>query len=93
MPPFPVWFSGRADVQTFLNEQIFKMFAPFHVKLVPVRASGSPAFAVYQMDPQGVYRAAALHVLTIADGQISEINDYLTFDGQLFARFGLELVV
>jgi RNA polymerase sigma-70 factor (ECF subfamily) len=93
MPPLPVWFGGRTDVQTFIEDGLFKMFDPFHVRLIPVRANGSPAFAVYQMDQQGSYRAAALHVLTIEDGLISEINDFLTFDGQLFSKFGLPLMV
>jgi RNA polymerase sigma-70 factor (ECF subfamily) len=93
MPPLPVWFSGRLNVQTFLEENLFKMFDPFRVRLIPVRANGSPAFAVYQMDSQGAYRAAALHVLTVEDGWISEINDFLTFDGQLFSKFGLPLMV
>jgi RNA polymerase sigma-70 factor (ECF subfamily) len=93
MPPLPIWFSGRVDVQTFLEGNLFKMFDPFRVRLVPVRANGSPAFAVYQMDPQGTYRAAALHILTIEHGWISEVNDFLTFDGQLFSKFGLPLMV
>lgn len=93
MPPLPVWFGGRADVQTFLEGGLFKMFDPFRVRLIPVRLNGSPAFAVYQMDPQGIYRAAALHILTIENGSISEINDFLTFDGQLFSKFGLPLMV
>jgi RNA polymerase sigma-70 factor (ECF subfamily) len=69
------------------------MFEPFRVRLLPVRLNGSPAFAVYQMDAQGTYRAAALHILTIEHGAISEINDFLTFDGQLFSKLGLPLVV
>lgn len=93
MPPLPVWFSGRADIKTFLDGYLFKSRNPFKVKLVAVRANGSPAFATYQMDEQGIYRAAALQILTIESGHIAEINDYLTFDGQLFSRFHLELVV
>ena len=93
MPPVPVWFGGRVDVQTFLEGGLFKMFDPFRVRLVPVRFNGSPAFAVYQMDAQGTYRAAALHILTVETGSISEINDFLTFDGQLFSKFGLPLMV
>ena len=93
MPPLPVWFGGRADVQTFLEGGLFKMYDPFRVRLVPVRANGSPAFAVYQMDKEGVYRAAALHILTVENGLISEINDFLTFDGQLFSKFRLPLMV
>ena len=93
MPPLPVWFGGRVDVQTFLEGSLFKMFDPFRVRLVPVRANGSPAFAVYQMGEESVYRAAALHILTIENGMISEINDFLTFDGQLFSQFGLPLMI
>ena len=93
MPPLPVWFGGRADIQAFLEGQLFSRFKPFRVQLKEVRANGSPAFAAYQMDATGTYRAAALHVLTVEDGEISEINDFLTFDGQLFIKFGLPLVV
>jgi len=93
MPPIPVWFGGRPDVKAFLDRFLFQGPVPFHVTLRTVRANGSPAFAVYQMDSSGVYRAAALHVLTIENGDISEINDFLTFDSQLFIKFGLPLVV
>ncbi len=92
MPPLPVWYGGRADIQSFLDSYLFKSYHPFRVKLVPMRANGSPAFAVYQMDEENIYRAAALHILTIENGQISEINDYLTFDGKLFTKLGLPLV-
>jgi hypothetical protein len=34
-----------------------------------------------------------LHILTIENGWISEINDYLSFDGELFLKLGLPLVV
>jgi len=93
MPPLPVWFGGHEDVRTFLDGFLFHGPMPFKVTLREVRANGSPAFAVYQMDSGGVYRAAALHILTIEDGEISEINDFLTFDGQLFVKLGLPLVV
>jgi len=93
MPPLPVWFGGHAAVKQFLDGFLFQSMSPFKVKLETVRANGSPAFAVYQMDKDGIYRAAALHILTIEDGLITEINDYLTFDGQLFSRFHLDLVV
>jgi RNA polymerase sigma-70 factor, ECF subfamily len=93
MPPLPVWFGGRDDVRLFVEGKLFKMFDVFRVRLISVRANGSPAFAVYQMDPSGIYRAAALHILTIEDDLISEINDFLTLDGQLFSKFGLPLMV
>jgi RNA polymerase sigma-70 factor, ECF subfamily len=93
MPPLPVWFGGHADVKTFLDGFLFQSRSPFKVRLEPIRANGSPAFAIYQMDSEGVHRAAAIHILTIEDGLITEINDFLTFDGQLFQRFGLPLMV
>ena len=93
MPPLPVWFGDHADVKTFLDTYLFRSAHPFKVRLEPLRANGVPAFAVYQMDTEGVYRAAAIHILTIENGQITEINDYLSFDGQLFIKFGLPLLV
>ena len=93
MPPIPVWFSGRADVRTFLDGFLFRSQAPFNVRLEALRANGSPAFAIYQMDREGVYRAAAIHILTVQNGLITEINDFLSFDGRLFSRFHLDLVV
>jgi len=93
MPPFPVWFGGQADVKSFLDGYLFKSVSPFRVRLEALRANGCPAFAVYQMDSSGIYRAAALHVLIIRDGAINEINDFLTFDGKLFTSFGLPLTV
>src|SRR5258706_3850042 len=93
MPPLPVWFGGHADIRTFLDGFLFKSMNPFKVRLEPLHLNGSPAYAVYQIDQQGIYHAAALHILTIENGQISEINDYLTFDGQLFSKLGLPLVV
>jgi len=93
MPPLPVWFSGRADIRTFLDGFLFRSRDPFNVRLEALRANGSPAFAIYQMDREGVYRAAAIHILTIENGLITEINDFLSFDGKLFSRFHLDLVV
>jgi len=93
MPPIPVWFGGVADVKMFLDGYLFKGPEVRRMKLTPARVNGSPAFIIYHLDESGVYRAEALHVLTIENGQISEINDYLSFDGQLFAKLGLPLVV
>jgi RNA polymerase sigma-70 factor (ECF subfamily) len=93
MPPLPVWYGGQADIRAFLEDQLFRSMSPFKVRLEAIRANGSPAFAVYQMDSTGTYRAAALQILTIENGEICEINDFLTFDGQLFPKFGLPLMV
>ena len=93
MPPLPVWFGGVTDVKMFLDGYLFKDPEKMRLKLVPVQLNGSPSFAVYQLDESGIYRAAALNILTIENGEIAEINDYLSFDGQLFSKLGLPLMV
>jgi len=89
MPPIPVWFRGLADIRKFLDGFLFNRSNAFRFHLLPARASGSPAFGVYQMDANGIYRPAALHILTIHAGQISQIDDFLNFDERLFSKFGL----
>lgn len=93
MPPIPIWFGGVADVRMFLDDYLFKGQEMGRMKLMPAQINGSPAFIVYRLDESGIYRAEALQVLTIENGQINEINDYLSFDGRLFTRLGLPLVV
>lgn len=58
-------------------------------RLVATRANGGPAFASYQRDAAGVYRPGALILLTVAEGQITEIHDFLAMDDRLFTRFNL----
>ncbi len=93
MPPIPVWFGGRLDVKAFLDGYLFKRAGTARLKLMPARVNSSPSFIVYRLDESGIQRAEALHILTIEKGEISEINDYLSFDGQLFSKLGLPLVV
>jgi RNA polymerase sigma-70 factor, ECF subfamily len=89
MPPIPVWFRGHADIRQFLDGFLFNRLNAFRFHLLPAPASGSTAFGVYQMDAGGIYRPAALHILTIRAGQISQIDDFLNFDERLFSKFGL----
>ena len=93
MPPIPVWFSGRIDVKAFLDGYLFRGPNGKRLKLMPAQINGLPSFVAYGRDESGVYRAEALHILTIENGEISEINDYLSFDGELFLKLGLPLVV
>jgi RNA polymerase sigma-70 factor, ECF subfamily len=93
MPPLPAWYLGRAAIQLFLDTLLFSGQAYGRFHLTPTHANGCPAFALYQRDDAGRYRSAALHVLTIAQGQIAQIDDFLALDDRLFSRFGLPLVV
>jgi RNA polymerase sigma-70 factor (ECF subfamily) len=93
MPPLPVWFGGVADVKSFLDGYLFKGPEVRRMKLMPAQINGSPAFIAYHMDEFGVYHAQALQILTIENDAITEINDYLSFDGQLLMKLGLPLTV
>lgn len=83
MPPYQLWLDGRTDI------------ARWHLGpgagcsgsvLVPVRASGSAAFAHYRPSPTG-HRPFAIQVLELTDRRISKITYFL--DTDLFQRFGL----
>ncbi len=89
MPPLPAWYEGRAAIRTFLRQHLFAGDAALRFRLVPTRANGCPAFAVYTRDTAGIYRAGALQVLIIVGDRIAAIHDFLALDDRLFARFNL----
>jgi RNA polymerase sigma-70 factor (ECF subfamily) len=91
MPPSPAWYQGRPAIRKFLETHLFTAAASGRFRLTPVQANGCPAFAIYQLDEAGAYRANAVSVLDGGGGQISRLDSFLTFDGKLFARFGLPL--
>jgi RNA polymerase sigma-70 factor, ECF subfamily len=90
MPPLLTWFAGRADVARFLAAApVFA--APGRLKLVPVGANGQPAFAAYQREPDGAYRAYAVTVPTVTTTGIVRIVTF--FDPGLFGSFGLPAAI
>jgi len=89
MPPLPLWYQGRAAIRWFFETQLFAGEAAGRFRLVATSANGSPAFATYRGDAEGIYRLGTLQVLTIAAGQVAEIHDFLTLAGQPFAGFDL----
>ena len=95
MPPVPAWYQGRAAVGAFLDRAVFgpTRAAGGQLRLVPTRANNAPAFVVYQPSPLGQYQAVAVQVLTVVDGLVAEIHDFLSDDGRLAARFGLPVSV
>jgi RNA polymerase sigma-70 factor (ECF subfamily) len=93
MPPLPLWYQGRTAIRWFLEEHLFTADAQGRFRLVATRANGCPAFGVYQRDDTGAYRPAALHLLTVAGGQIAAIHDFLGAGVDSFARFGLPLAL
>jgi RNA polymerase sigma-70 factor, ECF subfamily len=87
MPPAPTWFAGRAAVLGFYAARALDV--PGRFRMVPAMANGQPAFAVYQRERDGVYRADAVTVPTLTTTGIARI---VTFRNPgLFALFGLPM--
>jgi RNA polymerase sigma-70 factor, ECF subfamily len=81
MPPTPSWYRGRTAVIAFFTA-LFARYGPDALRLVPTRANGAPAFAVYERG-----QALAVKVLDLDGGVIAEITGFA--DPSLFARFDL----
>ena len=86
MPPFELWLRGATDIRDWLIAHD----ALRDHRLVPIRANGAPAAAVYvPAAPGGTPTAFAIHVVDVVDGRISAIRSFI--DSGLFALFGLPL--
>jgi RNA polymerase sigma-70 factor (ECF subfamily) len=72
MPPLPTWFAGRDLVLAFLGARVLGQPGAF--RLIPTAANGQPALAGYLRDHEGVYRAHAVQVLTLA-GSRGEVRE------------------
>src|SRR5437016_11555043 len=69
MPPYALWFRGRAPVRSWL---LGRGAACRGSRLVPAAACGSPAFGQYKPDGSlGVFRPWALVVLELSGEQIA----------------------
>jgi len=86
MPPEPYEYQGGQAIATFLQDRAARRGA--HLRLVPTRANGQPAFGCYLPDAQApIARAYGLMVLTLSDDSISAITWF--GERSLVPRFGL----
>ena len=85
MPPMLTWFAGREDRAALPGHEAFG--APGQFRMVPAMANGQPAFAAYERDADGVYRAHAVLVLTVTAAGIARIVIFLS--PALLGVFGL----
>jgi RNA polymerase sigma-70 factor (ECF subfamily) len=69
----------------FLQAQVLR--EPGRFRLLPTTANGQPAFAAYQRESDGVYRAHGIMVLTIAASLVARTTMFM--DPALLATFGL----
>jgi RNA polymerase sigma-70 factor (TIGR02960 family) len=85
MPPAPHEYRGRTDIARFLRASAAWRGAR-HLRLVPTRANGQPAFGCYL--PSGeVALATGILVLTVGPDGITAITRFL--DPRLHQRFAL----
>jgi RNA polymerase sigma-70 factor, ECF subfamily len=84
MPPLPDFFRGHDEIRAFLRSGPM----PYRWRFRPCRANGQLAFANYMWrDDEEAFVFAALEVLTIEKGLVSEVVAFLSWD--LWAVFGL----
>jgi RNA polymerase sigma-70 factor (TIGR02960 family) len=84
MPPEPYQFLGPQAIVGYLRQH----FRDQEFRLIPTRANGQPAMAVYLRDPiAAIWRASSLVVLTLHGDRISMITRF--GERAVFARFGL----
>lgn len=93
MPPSPSWYQGRVAIGKFSSITFFGdggMFpgkAKNRWRLLPTRANGTFAFALYQRDEKNQYQAFGLQVLEYKGDELSQIMNFI--DPLLPSRFGL----
>jgi RNA polymerase sigma-70 factor (ECF subfamily) len=87
MPPFTSWFRGARNIARLISTHC-PAEGPGDQLLVPIKANGQPAFAVYMRDPaENVHRAFQIQVLTLTAAGI--IHAVAFFDTTLFETFAL----
>jgi RNA polymerase sigma-70 factor (ECF subfamily) len=90
MPPWTLWLAGRPAVMAALTES-WDPRSPDHVgrfRMLAIGANGHPAAAAYVRAPgDDTYRAFAIGVVRIEDGQIAEMVAF--HDPALFPAFDL----
>jgi RNA polymerase sigma-70 factor (TIGR02960 family) len=85
MPPVPLEYQGKDLARRFFATVAFREGRRY--RLVPTRANGQPAFAVYMRDPvTNLARAFGIFVVTLAGDRVSAIT---RFDNAVLPRFGL----
>ena len=92
MPPSPSWYQGHDAISKFSAATIFADDGMFpgkalnRWKLLPTRANGSPAFAIYQRDEKDEYQAFGLIALVLEEDKLSQIISFI--DPSLLPLFG-----
>jgi len=86
MPPFTCWYQGAENIARLVDMQC-PARGPGDMRLVPTMANGQPAFGLYMLGEDDVYRPFNLPVLTLRGDRVAHVACF--FDLRLFATFGL----
>jgi RNA polymerase sigma-70 factor, ECF subfamily len=86
MPPLSTWYRGRDTIGAFLKER--PLSGKIGWRIIPTRANGQPAFALYNWDDEGqAFAPHGIAVLTLDGHRIDEITIFL--NPETLTRFGL----
>jgi RNA polymerase sigma-70 factor (ECF subfamily) len=86
MPPWRHWYRGRDAIRNFFGT-VWPRYGRF--RLLPTRANGQPAFALYVEGKEGGWRAHSLQILENDGELISGLTLFMRpFGPTLFAAFG-----
>ena len=89
MPPAPGWFAGRDAIVTWFSNSPFVFGEPTRrMRMLPTRANGLPALAVYTAVGEAErFEAYGIMVLRVEAGGVAEIVAFV--DGTLHQHVGL----
>ncbi|MDX6433120.1 MAG: polymerase sigma-70 factor, subfamily [Streptosporangiaceae bacterium] len=85
MPPIPAWFAGREAIGRLVESRWSP--DPGGSLLVPTRANGQPAFALFTRRDDGIHHAHSIQVLTITKLGVARVVAFHHLG--LFTTFGL----
>jgi RNA polymerase sigma-70 factor (ECF subfamily) len=85
MPPYDSWYQGPKTIGSLIHVQCPAQ-GPGDMRLIPVRANGQPAAAMYMFDGDK-HVPFQLHVVDFTPDGVSHVVAFL--DTSLFAKFGL----
>ena len=93
MPPSPTWYRGRSAIGIFAATTVLAEAGPFRGqaagrwRLLPTRANGQPAAAVYIRGEGAEWLPFGIHVLEAEGSGLRRVTCFITPD--LVRRFGL----
>lgn len=85
MPPFTGWYQGAENIGRLIATQC--PGGPRDMRMVPTRANGQAAFALYMRGDGGSFWPFQLQVLTLGPEGVCHVAAF--FHADLFATFGL----